>query len=196
MKRAFAALQFAAPFIAIIALALSLVGLFTQTQAKHVELDHALAMRRNQLEQHLAWIEPHEINHAAELHRSIETFKKWQHDWQEFTAAYRAYGALTSEIRRGEADVFDNLQTSLARRKELELKTIATQSIKPPTPESQVILTAEEVIQLATTLIDTGWAKDINLAALLEERASWEEARDPGGAATLRELAKPVGDTK
>lgn len=190
MNRTNAALQLATPLIAITALAVSLVGLLAQPDAEYIETDRALNMRRDQLEQQLNWIEPAELIHARELQRNITSFIKWKREWTEFIAAYRAYGALTKEIRRGEADVFDNLQTSYARKKEHQLKAVATQAIKPPAPDTQVVLNAVEVIQLAQILIEIEGANDIQLATLLEERANWEETRNTQGAKDLRKLLK------
>lgn len=187
-KRAIAALQIATPFIATAALFLSLASLFARPEAKHMELEDALVTRREQLDQQLHWIEPTKITNAWELKHAINSLAKWKREWNEFIAAYRAHGALTSEIRRGEADVFDNLRTSYARKKEQRLKAVATQATKPPTPDSQVILDADEVIQLARLLIDIAWADDIGLATLLEERANWEEPRNTQGAKDLRKL--------
>jgi hypothetical protein len=38
--------------------------------------------------------------------------------------------------------------------------------------------------------IDAGWSQDIQLATLLEERATWEQTRNPDNARKLREFAR------
>lgn len=183
-------LQLAISLVALVALALSLAAFFTRPEANYIELDDAIGNRHSQLEKEFDWIEPEEETNGRLLIWNIKKFTKWKNEWQEFAQAYRAYGALTSEIRRGEADVFDTLKTSRARKKELEFKAVATQAIKPPTAQSQIILSVDEVIQLSHTLIEVGWAKDIELAELLEERAKHEQPANPENAKQLRKVVE------
>lgn len=174
---------------AILALALSITSLLSQPDNKRVELDHAVVMRRNQLEHELGWLKPENVSQAAELNRRIQSFVTWKTEWEEFAAAYRAYGALANKGTRLSADLSDDRLTSIARKKELQFKAVITQAIKPPTPDSQVILDANEVIQLAKLLIEIGWEEDVNLAGLLDERARHEEVQSPEQAAELRKLS-------
>lgn len=180
---------------ALAALAFSLAAFFTRPNARYLELDNVIEARRSQLEQEFSWLEPEDQTQVKWLIWSIKKFIKWKSERQEFAQAYRAYGALTSEIRRAEADVFDAAQTMRDRKRELEYKAVAAQAIKPPAPNSQIITSVDEVIQLAHTLNEIGWDKDVNLAALLEERAKHEETANPDDARKLRELSQDLAKT-
>lgn len=166
---------------ALTALVLSLAGLMYRP-SRYVELREAAHTRRHQLEQQLNSFKPKDTTSITWLLFDIKMFNKWKNAWRKFLQAYRAYGALTDETTRYDADMYDRLLTPRARRTELELKTVAVEAFKPPTAQSQLILTTDEVIQLAHTLIEVGWAKDVKLASLLEERAAWEQPRDPENA--------------
>lgn len=174
---------------ALTALVLSLAGLMYRP-SRYVELREAAHTRRHQLEQQLNSFKPKDTTSITWLVFDIKMFDEWKDAWRKFLQAYRAYGALTDETTRYDADMYDRLLTPRVRKTELELKTVAVEAFKPPTLNSQIITSVDEVIQLAHTLIEVGWDKDVKLSELLEERANWEQPRDPENAKQLRKVVE------
>ncbi|MBE7492931.1 MAG: hypothetical protein HS108_14415 [Planctomycetes bacterium] len=155
-----------------------------------VELDRAIADRRAYFDELYRVTNPEHIRNGDDLCRATRLFARWEREWNDHVQALKYTTALAGHAVVGLAHKDTNRPTREGKERKRQLQNLAAQAIKPPTPDSKIVLTTDEVIQLATTLIDAGWAKDINLAILLDERASLDETRNPNSAKEIWDFAE------
>ncbi|GIK52151.1 MAG: hypothetical protein BroJett014_11240 [Planctomycetota bacterium] len=197
MKKLYSIIRFfsgATPLVALAALVIGVIAHFRPTPTEQDVLQNRIANLQNLFEQRLEHVQPETIHNPIWLNTSIKNYVEWERNWHRFATAYQNFGDLT-DGPYNYAPHYVSHVNSMARRKKLQLQNIAAQAIKPPTPTSQIISSVDEVIQLAHTLNEIGWDKDVNLAALLEERAKHEETANPDDARKLRELSQDLAKT-
>lgn len=180
--------------LAASALVSSLVG--SDHPEPNVELGRAIADRRAYLDELYRVTNPGHIRNGDDLCRTTKLFARWEREWNDHVQALNYNTALAGHAIVGLAHKDTDRPTREGKERKRQLQSLAAQAIKPPTPGSKLVLTADEVIQLATTLINAGWAKNINLSSLLEERVIWEGTKSADGAKTIRKLLEQHHTTR